>query len=217
MSDLFVCFLGVFRLLKATQGIVHPALWLEFSQGVILAFPLYMYLDWPRPGLSSGVPNFWGLSSVLSEALGKSYDLLLFHFLPSCQMGINNLTYLLGGRESSENGVILSVQVLKVVLLGEQSDWNWLVYYKPYTPLFHSLGAVTWSVSFWGSIQRKLLTWPQVLWFISELNTNLVLHLRSCPFLSLSPILSECCFFWLVSYSGGLWGWVLKNPVRWEL
>lgn len=37
-------------------------------------------------------------------------------------MGINNLTYLLGGRGSSENGVILSVQVLKVVLLGEQSD-----------------------------------------------------------------------------------------------
>lgn len=135
---------------------------------MILAFPLYMYLDWPRPGLSSGVPNFWGLSSVLSEALGKSYDLLLFHFLPSCQMGINNLTYLLGGRESSENGVILSVQVLKVVLLGEQSNWDWLVYYKPYTPLFHSLGAVTWSVSFWGSIQRG-----------ADLTTSTLVHIRT--------------------------------------
>jgi hypothetical protein len=73
-------------------------------------------------------------------------------------MGINNITYLLGGRGSSENGVILSVQVLKVVLLGEQTDLDWLVCYKPYTPLFQTLRAVTWSVSFWESIQRKLLT-----------------------------------------------------------
>lgn len=86
--------------------------------------------------------------------------------------------------------------MLKVVLLGEQSGWNWLVFYKPYTPLFYSLRAVTWSVAFWRLIQRKLLTWPQVLKSLVHLrtkhqpclvNTQPCTHLGSCPFPSLFP------------------------------
>lgn len=61
-------------------------------------------------------------------------------------MGINNLTYLLG-EGSSENGVILSVQVLKVVLFGNRVTRNWLVCYKSYI-LFDTLRADTWSASF---------------------------------------------------------------------
>lgn len=223
MGGFFVCFSGVFRLLEQLR-VLSPQLSGKASPRVWSWHFLYKCIGtgWGLAGRQESQPLSSDLCSVKDSRqvlwpLGLS--------LPPQLPNGDKLSYLPpGGRGSSENEVILSVQVLKVVLPGEQSDWDWLVCYKPYTPLFHSSRAVTWSVTFQRLIQRKLLTWLQVLKSLVHLrtkyqpclvNTQPCSHLGSCSFSSLSPILSECCFLWFLSHHGDLWGWVLRNPLRW--